>query len=72
MAYKVKPVLSVYVLVVFKILFVFIAKKSKCQFLLASLKILDFLNPSSSHLQRACCGIRKPACYCETCSGTRL
>ncbi len=31
MAYKVKSVLSVYALVVFKVLFVFIAKKIKCQ-----------------------------------------
>jgi hypothetical protein len=31
MTYKVKSVLSVYELVVFKILFVFIAKKIKCQ-----------------------------------------
>jgi hypothetical protein len=25
-----------------------------------------------SHLQRACCGIQKPACYCKNCSGTAV
>jgi hypothetical protein len=46
MAYKVKSVLSVYTLVVFKILFVFMIRKSNAKFLLASLKTLtNFLNP---------------------------
>jgi hypothetical protein len=73
MAYKVRSVLSVYALVVFKILFVFLAKKIKYQVFTCFFEnIFHFLNPSNNPLQRACGGIQKPAYYCEACSGTRL
>jgi hypothetical protein len=54
MAYKVKSVLSVHALVVFKchVFAYFFADH-----------LLIFKNSSSNPLQRACCGIQKPACY---------
>jgi hypothetical protein len=48
-------------------------RKWKIKSWLASLKTLtNFKNASSNPLQRACCGIQKPACYSKTCSVTRM
>jgi hypothetical protein len=60
MAYKVTSVLPVYARVVFKILFVFIAKKIKCFYANVFTcflwkHLLIFWNPSSNPFQRACC-----------------
>jgi hypothetical protein len=37
-----------------------------------NLPVLILKNPSSNPLQRACCGVLKPACYCKTDSVTRM
>ncbi len=74
MACNNKSVHSVYALVVFKFFLFVLLRKSNGKFLLASLKTLTlyFENPSNNPLQSAYCGIRKPACYYKTCSGTQL
>ncbi len=42
-------------------------RKWKIKSWLASLKtVTNFKNTSRDPLQRACCGIQKPACYCRT------
>jgi hypothetical protein len=56
---------SVYAMVVFKFFMFLLLRKSNGTFLLAFLKTdkLYFENPSNNPLQRAYCGIQKPACY---------
>ncbi len=44
-----------------------ISRELKIKSWLASLKTLtNFKTPSSNPLQRTCCDIQKPACYCKT------
>ncbi len=74
MILKIKSVFSVYTRRWFLNFFAALLwRKWKIKPWLASLKTLtNFKNPSSNPLQRACCGIQKSACYCKTCSVTRM
>ncbi len=52
---------------------VFLSRKLKIKFLLASMKLLtDCENPSSNPLRGACSGVPRAACYSKSCSEIRL